>query len=758
MKDMENFMMERINTEGRMKKKFKEQDRHFVGLGCDKIKIDRTVRKVMSNLSGVKKLAKGLSDRFDEYERSKVFKDKKILEEELVNERNRKDFYQEFGEYMCRMLQKRQKSEDGLPVPSGSQVRKPPVEPFARSAPALRSDDPYVVARDADAAVTTSNIDDDDDDTAPMDSQPYEPRGSPHMSWYENSRDPSLCCDRTMPPKRSSRGDPPPQLTQDTVNRMIQTEVLKAAHSGLECEKEFVNEEIVLEDLMLLLLLRNVSFADSMFHTLINKVVFAAATFQDRALTWWNSQVATLGMEAVTGKSWAEMKVMRTEGLWISPLTPPVFELDITVVPEMVPTETKEAGAKREVLTCARCNTMGIVQSNAIVVGKLGNKARECWAKRLGSDLVGKYTAIVDCLRMWGKKATLRLIVLVEQTQRKWSRGKLMFEDGDQNFGPFVVYGTLRPGQVEVCIEIEFPGAAPVARAHLSFLHRQKWNIVCKEEGLVIFACALDYVELNKLTIKNPLRVRERIFQSRHSGLVMALTEFLSNAIWIDQTHPLCIYGFDESGLIVHVDQQKVDEAIQGVGLLGSLPTEKDTKILLCYCDASLLRFWSCCCAACEKVSRFGYLSKRTWGLNWIKYRLPPRKRLFNGQSERTIQTLEDMLRACVIDFGSSWDRHLPLVAVCWVRLGNANHWPEELVRETTKLDCLLKYRHECFVNDDVVIPFWKEVQLGNKIDFYRGKQRDCGREVKWLKQSRIPIHKVSFGNSRRGSGVHWEL
>ncbi|GJX74544.1 putative reverse transcriptase domain-containing protein [Tanacetum coccineum] len=33
-----------------------------------------------------------------------------------------------------------------------------------------------------------------------------------------------------------------------------------------------------------------------------------------------------------------------------------------------------------------------------------------------------------------------------------------------------------------------------------------------------------------------------------------------------------------------------------------------------------------------------------------------------DGQSERTIQTLEDMLRACVIDFGKSWDRHLPLV------------------------------------------------------------------------------------------------
>nr|GEY35909.1 hypothetical protein [Tanacetum cinerariifolium] len=33
-----------------------------------------------------------------------------------------------------------------------------------------------------------------------------------------------------------------------------------------------------------------------------------------------------------------------------------------------------------------------------------------------------------------------------------------------------------------------------------------------------------------------------------------------------------------------------------------------------------------------------------------------------DGQSERTIQTLEDMLRACVLDFGKDWDKHLPLV------------------------------------------------------------------------------------------------
>nr|GFC32532.1 putative reverse transcriptase domain-containing protein [Tanacetum cinerariifolium] len=32
-----------------------------------------------------------------------------------------------------------------------------------------------------------------------------------------------------------------------------------------------------------------------------------------------------------------------------------------------------------------------------------------------------------------------------------------------------------------------------------------------------------------------------------------------------------------------------------------------------------------------------------------------------DGQSDRTMKTLEDMLRACVIDFGKGWVKHLPL-------------------------------------------------------------------------------------------------
>ncbi|GJY27493.1 putative reverse transcriptase domain-containing protein [Tanacetum coccineum] len=91
-----------------------------------------------------------------------------------------------------------------------------------------------------------------------------------------------------------------------------------------------------------------------------------------------------------------------------------------------------------------------------------------------------------------------------------------------------------------------------------------------------------------------------------------------------------------------------------------------------------------------------------------------------DGQSERTIQTLEDMLRACVIDFGNSWDRHLPLVEfsynnsyhtsikaapyealygrkcrspVCWSEVGDSQLTGLELIRDTTEKIIQIKNR-----------------------------------------------------------------
>ncbi|GJR66468.1 putative reverse transcriptase domain-containing protein [Tanacetum coccineum] len=204
-----------------------------------------------------------------------------------------------------------------------------------------------------------------------------------------------------------------------------------------------------------------------------------------------------------------------------------------------------------------------------------------------------------------------------------------------------------------------------------------------------------------------------------------------------------------------------------------------------------------------------------------------------DGQSEMTIQTLEDMLRACVIDFGKGWDRHLPLV-------GDAQLTVLEIVHETTKKIIQIKkhiqaardrqksyvdrrckplefqvedkvmlkvspwkgvihfgkrgklnprfivpfkvlskvgtiaYRLElpdqlshihstfhvsnlkkCFSDEPLAIPL-DEIQLDDKLNFIEEPVEIMDREVKRLKQSRIPILKVCW-NSRRGPEFTWE-
>ncbi|GJW41712.1 putative reverse transcriptase domain-containing protein [Tanacetum coccineum] len=177
-----------------------------------------------------------------------------------------------------------------------------------------------------------------------------------------------------------------------------------------------------------------------------------------------------------------------------------------------------------------------------------------------------------------------------------------------------------------------------------------------------------------------------------------------------------------------------------------------------------------------------------------------------DGQSERTIQTLEDMLRACVMDFGKGWDRHLPLAEV-----GDAQLTGPEIVHETTEKIIQIKkriqaardrqksyvdrrrkplefevgdkiitkvgtlaYRLElpeqlsrvhstfhvsnlkkCFVDEPLAIPL-DEIQIDDKLHFIEEPVEIMDREVKRLKQSRIPIVKVRW-NSRRGPEFTWE-
>ncbi|GJX13401.1 putative reverse transcriptase domain-containing protein [Tanacetum coccineum] len=169
-----------------------------------------------------------------------------------------------------------------------------------------------------------------------------------------------------------------------------------------------------------------------------------------------------------------------------------------------------------------------------------------------------------------------------------------------------------------------------------------------------------------------------------------------------------------------------------------------------------------------------------------------------DGQSERTIQTLKDMLRACVIDFGKGWEKHLPLIEFSYnnsyhasikaapfkalygesanhlfsgpkleIKRGKLNpryirpfkileriglvayklELPEEIsnIHSTFHVSNLKK----CLSNESLVI-LMKELRLDDKLNFVEEPVEIMDREVKQLKQSRIPIVKVRW-NSKRG-------
>ncbi|GJU47942.1 putative reverse transcriptase domain-containing protein [Tanacetum coccineum] len=118
-----------------------------------------------------------------------------------------------------------------------------------------------------------------------------------------------------------------------------------------------------------------------------------------------------------------------------------------------------------------------------------------------------------------------------------------------------------------------------------------------------------------------------------------------------------------------------------------------------------------------------------------------------NGQSERTIQTLENMLRACAIDFGKGWVNHFPLVEfsynnsyhasikaasfealygrkcrspVCWAEAGQVQLTSPELVQETTEKIIQIKQRmqvaHDRQKSYDDLKHKPMEFQVGDKV------------------------------------------
>nr|GFA55643.1 hypothetical protein [Tanacetum cinerariifolium] len=182
-----------------------------------------------------------------------------------------------------------------------------------------------------------------------------------------------------------------------------------------------------------------------------------------------------------------------------------------------------------------------------------------------------------------------------------------------------------------------------------------------------------------------------------------------------------------------------------------------------------------------------------------------------DGQSERTIQTLEDMLRACAIEFGKGWVNHLPLVEfsynnsyhasikaapfealygrkcrspIWWTEVGEAQilgvvrfgKWgklnpmyigPFKELEEIGKVAYKLELPEElsrvhntfhlkkCHANEPLAVPL-DGLHFDDKLHFVEEPVEIVDREVKRLKQSQILLVKVRW-NSKRGPEFTWE-
>ncbi|GJW14528.1 putative reverse transcriptase domain-containing protein [Tanacetum coccineum] len=170
-----------------------------------------------------------------------------------------------------------------------------------------------------------------------------------------------------------------------------------------------------------------------------------------------------------------------------------------------------------------------------------------------------------------------------------------------------------------------------------------------------------------------------------------------------------------------------------------------------------------------EKLARM-YLKEKALGMNLdMSTAYHPQT---DGQSKRTIQTLEDMLRACVIDFGKVRDRVM-LKVLPWkgvVRFGKQGKLNPRYVRPFKVLEKVgsIAYKLEipqelsrvhntfhvsnlkkCYADEPLAVPL-DGLNFDDKLYFVEEPVEIMDREVKRLRQSRVPIFKRSVSTTLR--------
>nr|GEV87311.1 reverse transcriptase domain-containing protein [Tanacetum cinerariifolium] len=176
------------------------------------------------------------------------------------------------------------------------------------------------------------------------------------------------------------------------------------------------------------------------------------------------------------------------------------------------------------------------------------------------------------------------------------------------------------------------------------------WLIKDDDEEIELLSdydCEIHYHTGKANVVADALSRKEREKPLRVRGLVMTVYLDLSERILRAQTEAMK----EEIDLIMH-ESHKSKYSIH----LGSDKMYQDLKMLYWWPNmkADIATYVS------KRLTRAKRSLQKALGTNVnMTTAYHPET---DGQSERTIQTLEDMLRARVIDFGKSWDRHLHIV------------------------------------------------------------------------------------------------
>nr|GEY38968.1 hypothetical protein [Tanacetum cinerariifolium] len=179
-------------------------------------------------------------------------------------------------------------------------------EPSIHIALVPRADDPYVMVRDA---ARGTREDEDVDTAAPWGIQPPESRGSP-QDVDQLVQDGIAAAIRDKHERVRREATRAEGLVRDPVTTPIARECSFVGF--MKCgPTQFHGTEGAVGLVRWFEKMENAFKINECAE--VRKVKFATATLLGRALTWWNSQVATLGREVANARTWAKVKRMMTD-------------------------------------------------------------------------------------------------------------------------------------------------------------------------------------------------------------------------------------------------------------------------------------------------------------------------------------------------------------------------------------------------------------------------------------------------------------